>query len=62
MLRPLLPHGQRQAHGWLGWAHVGAEAGTTGLAKCAEAIGVQELPQGQVPKGCDASKAAYVRR
>ncbi|MBR3225418.1 MAG: hypothetical protein IKF78_08855 [Atopobiaceae bacterium] len=49
-----------QSYGWLGMAHDGQEAGTTGLAKRAEAIDVQVLPQGQVPRGYDASKAACV--
>ena len=49
-----------QDYGWLGWAHDGAEAGTSGLAKRAEAIDVQILPQGQVPAGYDAGKAACV--
>ena len=49
-----------QTYGWLGWAHDGQEAGTTGLAKRAEAIDVQVLPQGQVPRGYDASRAACV--
>ena len=49
-----------QDYGWLGWAHDGAEAGTSGLAKRAEAIDVQVLPQGQVPDGYDAGKAACV--
>ena len=49
-----------QTHGWLGWAHDGQEAGTTGLSKRAEAIDVQVLPQGQVPRGYDASQAACV--
>ena len=47
-----------QSFGWLGWAHDGEEAGTTGLSKRAEAIDVQVLPQGQVPRGYDASQAA----
>ena len=51
-----------QSFGWLGWAHDGEEAGTTGLSKRAEAIDVQVLPQGQVPRGYDASKAACVAR
>ena len=51
-----------QSHGWLGWAHDGQEAGTTGLSKRAEAIDVQVLPQGQVPRGYDASRAACVTR
>jgi hypothetical protein len=38
----------------------GALAGTTGLAKRAEAIDVQVLPQSQVPRGYDAGKAACV--
>ena len=49
-----------QTYGWLGWAHDGAEAGTTGLSKRAEAIDVQVLPQGQVPKGFDASAAPSI--
>ncbi len=49
-----------QTHGWLGWAHDGEPAGTTGLSKRAEAIDVQVLPQGQVPRGYDASRAACV--
>jgi uncharacterized protein YjdB len=49
-----------QDYGWLGWAHDGAEAGTSGLSKRAEAIDVQVLPQGQVPAGYDADKAACV--
>ena len=49
-----------QDYGWLGWAHDGQEAGTTGLAKRAEAIDVQVLPQGQLPRGYDASQAACV--
>ena len=51
-----------QTYGWLGWAHDGKPAGTTGLAKRAEAIDVQVLPQGQVPRGYDASKAACVNK
>ena len=51
---------QAQTYGWLGWAHDGEPAGTAGLAKRAEAIDVQVLPQGQVPRGYDASKAACV--
>ena len=51
-----------QSHGWLGWAHDGQEAGTTGLSKRAEAIDVQVLPQGQLPRGYDASRAACVTR
>ncbi len=51
-----------QDYGWLGWAHDGAEAGTTGLGRRAEAIDVQVLPQGQVPRGYDASRAACVSR
>ena len=47
-----------QDYGWLGWAHDGAEAGTSGLSKRAEAIDVQVLPQGQLPRGYDASKPA----
>jgi len=49
-----------QTYGWLGWTCDGKPAGTTGLAKRAEAIDVQVLPQGQVPRGYDASKAACV--
>ena len=49
-----------QDYGWLGWAKDGADAGTSGLAKRAEAIDVQILPQGQVPAGYDAGKAACV--
>ncbi len=49
-----------QTYGWLGWAHDGQDAGTAGLAKRAEAIDVQVLPQGQVPRGYDAGKAACV--
>ena len=49
-----------QNYGWLGWARDGQAAGTTGLAKRAEAVEVQVLPQGQVPRGYDASKAACV--
>ena len=51
-----------QTYGWLGWAKDGQDAGTTGLSKRAEAIDVQVLPQGQVPRGYDASKAACVTR
>ena len=51
-----------QTYGWLGWAHDGEPAGTTGLSRRAEAIDVQVLPQGQVPNGYDASKAACVSR
>ena len=51
-----------QTYGWLGWAHDGQDAGTAGLAKRAEAIDVQVLPQGQVPRGYDASKAACVTK
>ena len=51
-----------QDYGWLGWAHDGKPAGTTGLGRRAEAIDVQVLPQGQVPKGYDASRAACVSR
>ena len=51
-----------QDYGWLGWAHDGAEAGTSGLGRRAEAIDVQVLPQGQVPRGYDASRAACVTR
>ncbi len=47
-----------QNYGWLGWAHDGEPAGTTGLSRRAEAIDVQVLPQGQVPRGYDASRAA----
>ncbi|MDO4796777.1 MAG: hypothetical protein Q4A01_02025 [Coriobacteriales bacterium] len=50
-----------QTYGWLGWAHDGADAGTIGLAKRVEAIEEQILPQGQVPNGYDASKAAAIR-
>jgi uncharacterized protein YjdB len=49
-----------QTCGWLGWAHDGADAGTTGLAKRAEAMELQILPKGQVPAGYDASKPACV--
>ena len=49
-----------QNFGWLGWTCDGEPAGTTGLSKCAEAIDVQVLPQGQVPRGYDASRAACV--
>ena len=49
-----------QTFGWLGWTCDGEPAGTTGLAKRAEAIDVQVLPQGQEPRGYDASKAACV--
>ena len=49
-----------QNYGWLGWTCDGEPAGTTGLSKRAEAIDVQVLPQGQVPRGYDASKAACV--
>ena len=49
-----------QTYGWLGWAHDGEPAGTTGLSRRAEAIDVQVLPQGQVPRGYDASRAACV--
>ena len=52
-------HSQNQ--GWLGWAHDGADAGTVGRGLRAEAVQVQVLPQGQVPAGYDASKAACVR-
>ena len=45
-----------------GVGHDGAEAGTTGLSKRAEAVEVQVLPQGQVPRGYDASQAACVTR
>ena len=34
------------------------EAGTTGISKRAEAIGVRVLPKGQVPDGYDTSKTA----
>ncbi len=51
-----------QSHGWLGWAHDGESAGTTGLGRRAEAIDVQVLPQGQVPRGYDASRAACVTK
>ena len=51
-----------QDYGWLGWTCDGEPAGTTGLSKRAEAIDVQVLPQGQVPKGYDASRAACVTR
>ena len=51
-------HSQNQ--GWLGWAHDGEDAGTEGLSLRAEAIDVQVLPQGQVPAGYDAGKAACV--
>ncbi len=51
-----------QTYGWLGWAHDSEPAGTTGLSRRAEAIDVQVLPQGQVPRGYDASKAACVSR
>ena len=47
-----------QTYGWLGWAHDGEPAGTAGLAKRAEAIDVQVLPQGQVPRGYDATQRA----
>ena len=50
-----------QDYGWLGWAKDGAEAGTSGLSKRAEAIDVQVLPQGQVPRGYDASRAACIK-
>ena len=53
-------HSQNQ--GWLGWAHDGHYAGTSGLSLRAEAIDVQILPQGQVPRGYDASRSAYVTR
>lgn len=53
-------HSQNQ--GWLGWAHDGADAGTTGLYKRGEALEVQILPKGQVPAGYDASKAAAISR
>ena len=49
-----------QTYGWLGWAHDGADAGTTGLSKRAEAIEVQVLSQGSAPSGYDASQAACV--
>jgi hypothetical protein len=44
----------------LGLAHDGEDAGAAGLAKRAEAIDVQVLPQGQLPRGYDASRAACV--
>ncbi|MDO4808308.1 MAG: hypothetical protein Q4A07_13785, partial [Coriobacteriales bacterium] len=47
-----------QTYGWLGWARDGADAGTTGLSRRAEAIEVQILPQGQFPAGYDEGVAA----
>lgn len=47
-----------QTYGWLGWAKDGADAGSTGLAKRAEAIEIQILPAGQVPSDYDAGKPA----
>ena len=49
-----------QTYGWLGWAHDDEPAGTIGQAKRAEAIDVQVLPQGQLPRDYDASQAACV--
>ena len=40
------------------WQQLLLIAGTTGLARRAEAIDVQVLPQGQVPRGYDTSKAS----
>ena len=51
-----------QTFGWLGWARDGADAGTTGLSKRAEAVELQVLPQGQTPSDFDASQAACVSR
>ena len=51
-----------QSFGWLGWAHDGENAGTTGLGSRAEAIDAQVLPQGQVPRGYDGSRAACVTK
>ena len=47
--------GHVQGAGW-------ASPATVGLSKRAEAVDVQVLPQGQLPSGYDAGKAACVTR
>ena len=49
-----------QTYGWQGRVRDGQLSGTTGKSKRLEAIDVQVLPQGQVPGGYDASRAACV--
>lgn len=41
--------------GWLGWAHDGEEAGSTGYARCVEAIEIRFVAKGDAAPGSEAN-------